>query len=165
MGPISFDIQGYELTNLPQILNESIPHIIASLLTHMLATAWAGFQIAHTADFKADFSRLVTNGACKPIDLLPHYWEQRRNAEIPSLTLNVAALLTSAFLTWKLVKVDPDLYIALTTLTHFSVIWMANLQACWCFYDDQPRLQACADTVNHYTTLSVLHGCHCRSLD
>ncbi|KIM85451.1 hypothetical protein PILCRDRAFT_817474, partial [Piloderma croceum F 1598] len=86
------------------ILNESIPHIIASLLTHMLATAWAGFQIAHTADFKADFSRLVTNGACKPIDLLPHYWEQRRNAEIPSLALNVAALLTSAFLTWKLVK-------------------------------------------------------------
>jgi hypothetical protein len=104
-----FDIQGYELTNLPQILNESIPHIIASLLTHMLATAWAGFQIVHTAGFKTDFSRLVTNGVCKPIDLLPHYWEQRRNAEIPSLALNAAALLTSAFLTWKLVKVDPGL--------------------------------------------------------
>jgi len=86
------------------ILNESIPHIIASLLTHVMATAWAGFQIVHTADFKADFSRLATNGACKPFNLLPKYWEQRREAEIPILALNAAALLVSAFLTWRLMK-------------------------------------------------------------
>lgn len=88
-----------------QILNESIPHIIASLLTHMLATAWAGFQISHTATFRANFSRLTTNGACKPINLLPTYWKDRGNAEIPSLVLNVVALVVSALLTWRLVKV------------------------------------------------------------
>ena len=93
------------MINLAQILNESIPHIIASLLTHVMATAWAGFQIVHTADFKADFSRLATNGACKPINLLPKYWEQRREAEIPILALNALALLVSAFLTWRLMKV------------------------------------------------------------
>jgi hypothetical protein len=103
--------------DLPQILNESIPHTIASLLTHMLATAWAGFQIVHTANFKADFSRLATNGACKPINLLPHYWKERSNAEIPSLALNVAALLMSAFLTWRLTKVCPFSLDSMITLT------------------------------------------------
>jgi len=94
------------------ILNESIPHIIASLLTHMLATAWAGFQISHTASFRRDFIRVTMEGACKaspndgsmPINLLPLYWAQRRGAELPSLILNVVALFVSAFLTWKLVK-------------------------------------------------------------
>lgn len=86
------------------ILNESIPHIIASLLTHMLATAWTGYQISHTESFKADFTRLTTNGACKPFILLPDYWRERRNAEMPLLALNIAALLISVFLTWRLVK-------------------------------------------------------------
>lgn len=86
------------------ILNESIPHIVASLLTHMIACAWAGFQVAQTANFLAVFSRLTTNGACKPINLLPEYWMARRKAEIPTLTLNIAALLISTFLTWRLIK-------------------------------------------------------------
>lgn len=72
----------------------------------MLATAWAGFQIAHTRDFHSDFARLTTNGACKPINLLPQYWLERSRAEYPLLVLNVVALLISAFLTWRLVKVS-----------------------------------------------------------
>jgi hypothetical protein len=86
------------------LLNESIPHIFASLLTHVLATAWAGFQIVNTGSFQKDFVRLTTEGACKPVNLLPLYWQQRRSAELPSLILNVVALFVSAFLTWKLVK-------------------------------------------------------------
>jgi hypothetical protein len=86
------------------LLNESIPHILASLLTHMLATSWAAYQISHTSDFRTQFNRLITNGACNPINLLPQYWTQRGHAEIPILALNVLALLISAFLTWRLVK-------------------------------------------------------------
>ncbi|KII93632.1 hypothetical protein PLICRDRAFT_35861 [Plicaturopsis crispa FD-325 SS-3] len=86
------------------LLNESIPHIIASLLTHLLATAWAAFQITNTASFHSEFARLTTNGACKGNNLLPDYWIARGNAEIPSLALNAAALLLSAFLTWRLIK-------------------------------------------------------------
>lgn len=86
------------------LLNESIPHIIASLLTHMLATAWAGFQISHTENFRQQFVKLTTQGACKPVNLLPHYWTDRGHAEIPSLALNILALLISCFLTWRLVK-------------------------------------------------------------
>lgn len=86
------------------VLNESVPHTIASLLTHLLATGWAGYQIFNTAQFHGDFSRLSTNGACDPINLLPSYWKSRFGAEIASLVLNVVALLVSAFLSWRLAK-------------------------------------------------------------
>jgi hypothetical protein len=86
------------------ILNESIPHILASLLTHMVATGWAGFQISHTADFRRQFLALTVEGACKPLNLLPTYWKMRGIAEISSLSFNITALLISAVLTWKLMK-------------------------------------------------------------
>jgi len=87
------------------LLNESIPHIIASLLTHMLATGWSGFQISHTANFRENFDKFITHGACNGApSLLPNYWEDRARAEIPTLALNVIALLISCVLTWKLVK-------------------------------------------------------------
>lgn len=86
------------------LLNESVPHTIASLLTHMVATAWAGFQIFNTAQFRRDFAEVTTNGACHPINLLPSYWQSRAAAEIPSLVLNAVALLVSASLSWRLAK-------------------------------------------------------------
>ncbi|EDR15729.1 uncharacterized protein LACBIDRAFT_300960 [Laccaria bicolor S238N-H82] len=86
------------------LLNESIPHIFASLLTHMLATGWATFQITHTATFRSEFNRVIAKGACKHITLLSHYWEARGQAEIPSLVMHVVALLVSCFLTWRLIK-------------------------------------------------------------
>ena len=93
--------------SLVALLNESIPHIIASLATHIIATAWAAFQIYHTARFRRDFNRVITNGACH-VSLIPNYWDARAKAEIPSLALNVLALFISSFLTWKLIKVCPS---------------------------------------------------------
>jgi len=86
------------------LLNESIPHIFASLLTHMLATGWSAYQLVHTASFKATFARVITGGACNGISLLPGYWTQRANAEYPTLALNALSLFISGFLTWKLFK-------------------------------------------------------------
>ncbi|KAI0067923.1 hypothetical protein BV25DRAFT_1876789 [Artomyces pyxidatus] len=85
------------------LLNESIPHIVASLLTHLSATAWGGFQVYATNAFHNDFKRLTTNGACQ-VNLLPNYWSSRAHAEIPSVALNAAALLLSAFLSFRLIK-------------------------------------------------------------
>ncbi|KAK0506038.1 hypothetical protein EDD18DRAFT_1373163 [Armillaria luteobubalina] len=85
------------------LLNESIPHIFASLATHALATAWSIFQIIHTANFRANFNRVITNGTCG-VALLPKYWDERAKAEYPTLALNVVALLVSAVLTWHLIK-------------------------------------------------------------
>ncbi|KAK7694292.1 hypothetical protein QCA50_001474 [Cerrena zonata] len=89
--------------SLVAILNESIPHIFASLFTHIVATAWGGFQIWHTGQFRENFLKLTVNGPCHT-NLLPSYWKGRAHAEIPSLVLNVVALMISAFLTWRLVK-------------------------------------------------------------
>ncbi|KZT06306.1 uncharacterized protein LAESUDRAFT_737029 [Laetiporus sulphureus 93-53] len=89
--------------SLVALLNESIPHIIASLLTHIGATAWGGIQIYDTAQFHDDFTTLTTNGACGA-NLLPTYWQARSDAEIPSLVLNAAALVLSSVLSWRLIK-------------------------------------------------------------
>ncbi|KAI8995420.1 hypothetical protein BD414DRAFT_534588 [Trametes punicea] len=89
--------------SLVALLNESIPHVVASLLTHILATAWGGFQIFNTATFHRKFTALTTQGVCG-INLLPTYWKTRSDAEIPSLALNCFALLVSALLSWRLVK-------------------------------------------------------------
>ncbi|KAJ7596724.1 hypothetical protein C8J56DRAFT_1106125 [Mycena floridula] len=86
------------------LLNESIPHIFASLLTHMLATGWSAYQLVHTAGFRSTFGRVITQGACNGVSLLPSYWNQRANAEYPTLALNVLALFISGFLSWKLFK-------------------------------------------------------------
>ncbi|KAI0757276.1 hypothetical protein C8Q80DRAFT_1090727 [Daedaleopsis nitida] len=89
--------------SLVALLNESIPHIVASLLTHILATAWGAFQIYNTEVFHRKFTTLTTQGACG-INLLPDYWKDRSNAEIPSMALNAFALLVSIFLSWRLMK-------------------------------------------------------------
>lgn len=85
------------------LLNESIPHIIAAVLTHLSATAWSGFQVYDTRTFHKDFKKLTTDGPCH-VNLLPNYWSSRAHAEIPSLTFNVAALLLSCFLSFRLIK-------------------------------------------------------------
>ena len=89
------------------ILTESIPHIIASCITHLMATAWAAVQIVHTSNFKDNYHRAVIDGACQGTALIPHYWDARSKAEYPTLVLNVVALFVSLFLTWKLMKVRP----------------------------------------------------------
>ncbi|KAI0095272.1 hypothetical protein BDY19DRAFT_878706, partial [Irpex rosettiformis] len=97
----SFWVLGMSLVAL---LNESPPHIIASFLTHCLATAWSAFQLVNTQTFRKDFTRLATHGACQGVNLLPTYWTQRAQFEIPTLAFNALALIISAILSWKLMK-------------------------------------------------------------
>jgi len=84
--------------------NESIPHILASLLTHVMATAWGALQIIHTANFRAEFNQVITHGACNQTIISKSYWNARRRAEATSFSLNGLALIISCALTWKLVK-------------------------------------------------------------
>jgi hypothetical protein len=79
---------------------------VASLLTHMLATVWAGLQIGHTVKFQMEFKRLTVDGACSPVNLLPHYWKLRRDAELPIFILNFASLVISAVVSKRLIKVS-----------------------------------------------------------
>jgi len=86
------------------LLNESIPHVVAALLTHVLASVWGAYQLVSTHDFKEQVEQLSgANGPCN-INFLLTYWAPRQDAEIASLALNAAALLISAVLSWKLIK-------------------------------------------------------------
>jgi hypothetical protein len=138
------------------------------MLTHMIATGWAGFQISHTAQFQRQFTRVTTNGACMPLDLLPCYWKERGQAELSILALNIVALVISAILTWKLIKVG------FRTLLHLwpcaeherflPVVWVADLQTHGSFISHQPLLQDCFDFLDHYPAVNVLHARHCLPL-
>ena len=91
--------------SLVALLNESIPHIIASLVTHLSSVAWGAFQLSQTQLFHDDYNKVITRGVCQ-VNFLPTYWKARANVEIPSLALNAAGLLMSMFLSYKLVKVS-----------------------------------------------------------
>lgn len=148
------------------LLNESIPHIFASLLTHMLATGWATFQITHTATFRSEFNRVITKGACKHITLLPHYWEARGQAEIPSLVMHVVALLVSCFLTWRLIKVFFFCLITkIFSLTRWIAAWLADIQTGRRITHNQPLVQDRPHSVHRHSIISIFHGRHCVSLD
>lgn len=64
------------------LLNESIPHTIAALLTHVLATMWSGYQLANTKSFRQNFVSLTVNGACDGVSVLPNYWRDRGAIEV-----------------------------------------------------------------------------------
>ncbi|CAE6491429.1 unnamed protein product [Rhizoctonia solani] len=86
------------------LLNESVPHVIAAFLTHLLTTGWATFRLTQSANFHSEFDRLTTHGACGGVNLLPSYWRTRVNIEIPILVLSGVVLLSSAYMSWKLLK-------------------------------------------------------------
>lgn len=142
---------------------------IVSLLTHVLATAWGTFQVFSTSSFQESFNRLTTDGACG-VNLIPTYWKARAAGEIPSVVLNAVALLLSAFLSWRLIKVSLKLFkefkkINKLVLTIYSAIWMADVQACWSLSHDQPCLQARLIIVYRYSAILLLHCCFYRSVD
>lgn len=156
------------------LLTHKSPNSLASLATHIAATAWAGFQLAHTARFRRNFNRVITNGACStPAEtdangfLLSGYWVERSKAEIPILALNVLALGISVLLTWKLVKVclRPLFCICGGNSEGVCVVLrLANLQARRCIQADQQDLQVRPHAVDHDPALCVLHGRDCWSL-
>lgn len=87
------------------LLNESIPHTLAALLTHLLATAWSVYQIFNTKNFQNEFIRsTIDSGRCGGVNLLPGYWSQRHGAEIAVLVVNCVSLVAGAVLSWRLVK-------------------------------------------------------------
>ena len=123
---------------------------------------------ANTELFHRKFTMLTTQGACG-INLLPNYWKDRSNAEIPSLALNAFALLVSAFLSWRLMKVSNHgecASLCCGMLIFFlSDIRMADFQACGRVPHDQQGLQPCLDVLHRDPALALLRRRICSSLD
>jgi hypothetical protein len=81
-------------------------HIIAAFITHVMMTAWTIFQVLETMSFHDGFLSITMHGACNGINLLPNYWEAREQIELVQVALNAIALIISALLSWKLVRVS-----------------------------------------------------------
>jgi len=64
------------------LMSESIPHLFAVLVTHVLATTWSGFQIYNTREFREDFQEKTLQADSCNANLLPSYWSQRGAAEV-----------------------------------------------------------------------------------
>jgi hypothetical protein len=84
------------------LLNESIPHICASMVTHLMATSWAAFRIHDTAVFNSQFNEVIVLGACQGVEIMPNYWDVRFRLELAALIVDVVAMLISGYLTWKI---------------------------------------------------------------
>lgn len=101
------------------IFNESIPHIYATFITHLIAALWSAFQLWSTRNFRAEYSKLIMGvndpdgylgllggpGACDGQDLLPAYFKPRMDAEIATAVLNFISVFGSAYLAYKLIYV------------------------------------------------------------
>lgn len=107
--PPSLSVHFLVIASLPRLQlpqNESIPHIMAALLTHFLSAAWGAYQIYSLNLFKNDYVKLISNGACAGAPhVLEDFWDSKMQSEIASLVFNVVGLLMSAGLTWYLLQV------------------------------------------------------------
>ncbi|KAL5504727.1 hypothetical protein ACEPAH_7390 [Sanghuangporus vaninii] len=91
--------------SLVTILNESIPHLVAALVTHGMSTAWSAFQLSRTGKTAREYQTLIVNDACNGVDVIPGFWGNRMNYFIPILVLNVVVLLFSFGLSLKLFNI------------------------------------------------------------
>ncbi|KAJ7067005.1 hypothetical protein C8F01DRAFT_1119953 [Mycena amicta] len=92
------------------IVYDSIPHLVAALCCRALATGWSTYIVWRTGDIHSRFNLILSSedSPCKPLQvdqLFPGYFASREALQIPDLTLNVVALLLSAYLSAKLVKI------------------------------------------------------------
>jgi hypothetical protein len=101
------------------IFNESIPHVWATFITHLIAAQWSAFQLWSTHTFKAEYSRLIMGvndpngylgllggpGACDGQDMLLSYFKPRMDAELITAILNFISVFGSGYLAYRLVHV------------------------------------------------------------
>ncbi|KAF4586215.1 hypothetical protein EYR38_010489 [Pleurotus pulmonarius] len=77
------------------VVNESIPHLVASLAACILGTAWAGARIQTAKSWHWMYRRYIMFGSCDGTDLLGDWFKLRARPAIPIVFIN--ALTTFAF--------------------------------------------------------------------
>ncbi|KAH8115390.1 hypothetical protein DFH11DRAFT_1759676 [Phellopilus nigrolimitatus] len=87
------------------ILNESIPHLTAALVTHALTSGWAAFQVSRTGRYQFIFQTLIADDACQGTNILADFGAKRLSYFIPILVLNVVSFVISLGVSSKLYSV------------------------------------------------------------
>ncbi|KIY67672.1 hypothetical protein CYLTODRAFT_323053, partial [Cylindrobasidium torrendii FP15055 ss-10] len=91
--------------SLVTILNESLPHLVASLASHVLGTAWAAFRVANSKQQEKRYRNLVVRGLCDNVDIMGNWWEIRTSHTIPVIVFHLVALAVLLYLSTTLYKV------------------------------------------------------------
>ncbi|ETW82980.1 hypothetical protein HETIRDRAFT_426430 [Heterobasidion irregulare TC 32-1] len=59
--------------------------IIAALASHVLATAWAGFNVHSYLKVRNEYMEFVVTGACAGVDVLGGWWDDRLRHTVPAI--------------------------------------------------------------------------------
>ncbi|EIM85830.1 uncharacterized protein STEHIDRAFT_121849 [Stereum hirsutum FP-91666 SS1] len=90
------------ILSVTAILTDSIPHLIAALASHVLDTAWAGFNVHSQLKMRSQYVQFVVGDACDGVDVLNGWWDVRLNHSVPILIVNCTVLVMSWLISWKL---------------------------------------------------------------
>ncbi|KAJ3514815.1 hypothetical protein NLJ89_g2147 [Agrocybe chaxingu] len=88
------------------ILNDSVPHTLAVLMTRFISTAWALYAIWRGPTFRSNWQQLIADpGTICSLDVFNEYWSRRRGFEIADGVLSATAFLIFIYLSWTLLRV------------------------------------------------------------
>ncbi|THH15700.1 hypothetical protein EW146_g4813 [Bondarzewia mesenterica] len=90
------------IMSMTAVLTDSIPHLAAALASHVLATAWAGFNVHSYNKIRNEYMEFIVTGACNNIDVLGKWWDGRLHHTIPTIISNALVLAAMLVLSWKI---------------------------------------------------------------
>ncbi|KAF9529038.1 hypothetical protein CPB83DRAFT_279871 [Crepidotus variabilis] len=90
---------------LTTVVNESIPHLFAAFLGHVLGTGWAAYRFYSTCNLMHRYQDYIVPQACGGVDILKGWWDGRLQSAIPNLVINGITLIGYAYLSFRLFKV------------------------------------------------------------
>jgi hypothetical protein len=87
------------------IVNDSVPHILAVLMTRTIYTAWAMYSVWRVPYYRQLFLDVLADpGTPCSVDLFTDFWTRRQGFEIGDLLLSCTGLLLFSYLSWNLLK-------------------------------------------------------------
>ncbi|TFK37643.1 hypothetical protein BDQ12DRAFT_150777 [Crucibulum laeve] len=87
------------------IVNDSVPHTLAVLITRGLITGWSIYAVWRTQYYKDIFQEIISKpGTPCSLELFSPYFQTRTAYEIADLVLSCTALVTACCLSWTLLR-------------------------------------------------------------
>lgn len=87
------------------VLSESLPHLGAAFLGHVLSTGWAGFRIRASYKMMDLYQRAIVSDACEGTNPLGNWWQIKISHTVPVAVVSGIALAFVLFLSYKIYKV------------------------------------------------------------
>lgn len=87
------------------VLYESIPHLGASLLGHVLGTGWAAYRVGSTNRLTYIYRQAVVPRMCSGEDFLKDWWDHRKSNAAGIVVVNACTLAVMMYLSYTILKI------------------------------------------------------------